>query len=83
MWPKYLNFLKVPKCEIFDPKDSRDFYTVKPPWVGDFGTVIKNSKFFRFRNDFDVFSRKNFELLHAQPALKKLFLRARSKIKKY
>jgi hypothetical protein len=29
----------VPKCEIFDLLDSRDFYTIKPPWEGDFGNV--------------------------------------------
>jgi hypothetical protein len=42
--------LKVPKCEIFDLMDSRDFYTIKPLWVGDFGTVIKKSKFFFFED---------------------------------
>jgi hypothetical protein len=29
--------LEVPKCEMFDHMDFRDFYTIKPPWVGDFG----------------------------------------------
>jgi hypothetical protein len=48
--------------------DSRDFYTIKPPWVGDFGTVIKYAKLFPFRHDFEVFSRENFELVHAEPA---------------
>ncbi len=47
--------LKVPKCEIFNLMDSRDFYTIKSPWVCDFGTVTKNSKLFRFRHDFEVF----------------------------
>jgi hypothetical protein len=27
--------LKVPKCEIFDPSDFPDFYTIKSSWVGD------------------------------------------------
>ncbi len=31
--------LKVPKCEIFDRSDFRDFYTIKSLWEGDF--VIK------------------------------------------
>ncbi len=53
--------------------DSRDFYTIKPPWVSDFGTVIKNSKLFRFRHDFEGFSRENFELVHAESALRNLF----------
>jgi hypothetical protein len=35
---------------------------------GDFGTVIKNSKLFRFRHDFEVYFRENFELVHAEPA---------------
>jgi hypothetical protein len=61
--------------------DSRDFYTIKPPWVGDFNSVTKNSKLIRFRHDFEVFSRKNFELVNAEPALKKFFVRATSKIK--
>jgi hypothetical protein len=61
--------------------DSRDFYTIKPPWVADFGTVIKNSKLFRFRHDVEDYSRENFELVHTEPALK-IFLTARSKIKK-
>ncbi len=72
----------MPKCEIFILVDSRDFYTKKPPWVGDFGIVMKKSKLFRFRHDFEVFSRENFELVHAETALKKYFLRVRSKIKK-
>jgi hypothetical protein len=29
-------------CGIFDLMDSHDFYTIKPPRVGDFGAVIKN-----------------------------------------
>jgi hypothetical protein len=58
--------LKVPKCEIFDFKDSRDFCTIKPPWVGDFGTVIKNSKLFRFCHDYEVIYRENFELVNAE-----------------
>ncbi len=37
----------LPKCEIFYLLNSRDFYTIKPPLgIGDFGTVIKNSKLF-------------------------------------
>jgi hypothetical protein len=51
--------------------------------AGDFGTVIKNPKLFRFRHDFEVYTRENFELVHAEPAPKILFLRARSKIKQY
>ncbi len=39
--------LEVP--EIFYQMDSRDFYTIKLAWAGDFGTVIKDSKLFRFR----------------------------------
>ncbi len=37
----YRHILKVPKCEIFDLIDSRDFYTIKPPRVDNFGIVIK------------------------------------------
>jgi len=33
--------LKVPKCEIFDRLDFRDFYTVKSLRAGDFGVKIK------------------------------------------
>ncbi len=61
----------MPKCEIFNLLDSRDFYTIKPPWVGDFGTVIKNSKLFRYGHDFKVFPR-NFELAYVEHAQKKL-----------
>jgi hypothetical protein len=63
--------------------DSYDFYTIKPPWVGDFGNVIENLKLFRFRHDFKFFSRENFDLVHAEPGQKNNFLRARSKIKNY
>ncbi len=53
------SMLKVPKCEIFDLLDSRDFYTMKPPWIGDFGIVIKKkSKLSRFGHDFEDFSAK-------------------------
>jgi hypothetical protein len=31
----------VPKCEIFDRWDFRDFYTTKSLWEGDFGVKIK------------------------------------------
>jgi hypothetical protein len=48
----------VPKCEIFDLLDSHDFYTTQPIWVGDFVTVIKNSKAFLFGYDFEVCSAK-------------------------
>jgi hypothetical protein len=41
--------------------------------VGDFWIVIKSSKLFRFRHDFEVFSIKNVELVHAVPALKNIF----------
>jgi hypothetical protein len=27
--------LKVPKCEIFDPSDFPDFYTIKSSWLGN------------------------------------------------
>ena len=27
--------LKVPKCENFHRTDFFDFFTIKPPWVGD------------------------------------------------
>ncbi len=65
--------LKVPKCGIFDLMDSRDCYNIQPQWAGNFGTVIKNSKLFRFRHGFNVFFfRENLELVHAEPALKKL-----------
>jgi hypothetical protein len=37
----FVTSLKVPKVEIFNLMDSRDFYTIKPLWVGDFVTVIK------------------------------------------
>jgi hypothetical protein len=46
------------KCEISDLMDSCDFYTIKPPWIGDFETVIKNSKLFRFVM-ISKFSRQN------------------------
>ncbi len=36
----------------------------------DFGTVIQNSKLFRVGHDFEVFFRKNFELVHAEHARK-------------
>jgi hypothetical protein len=68
----------VPKCEIFDLLDSNDFYTIKSPWVDDFGTVIKNSKLFRFRHDFEIFFRENFEL-GMLSLRKKIVLRARPK----
>jgi hypothetical protein len=45
------------KCEIFDILDSRYFYTIKLPKVGDFGIVIKNMKLFRFVHDL-IFPRK-------------------------
>jgi hypothetical protein len=61
--------LKVPKCEIFDLMDSRDFFTIKPPWVGDFGTVLKNSKLFHFLH-ISKFFRENYELVHVEHALK-------------
>ncbi len=34
------------KGEIFDLLDSRYFYAIKPPWIGDFGIEIKNAKYF-------------------------------------
>ncbi len=71
----------MPKCEIFSLIDSREFYIIAPPWVGDFGTVIKSLKLFRFCHDVEVFFREDFVLVHAEHALKKIFI-ARSKIKK-
>ncbi len=35
-----LQFLKVPKREIFDRSDFPDFYTIKSLRVGDFGVQI-------------------------------------------
>jgi len=64
--------LKVPKCEIFDLMDSRDFSTIKPQWIGDSRTIIKNSKLFRFLHDFQVCFRENYELVHTEHALKNL-----------
>jgi hypothetical protein len=69
----------VPKCEIFDLLDSSDFYTIKLQWVGDFGTVIKNSKLFRFGHDFKVFPR-NFEVAYVEHAQNIVREEARSKI---
>ncbi len=34
--------LKVPKREIFDRSDFRDFYTIKSLRAGDFGVKIEN-----------------------------------------
>jgi hypothetical protein len=62
--------LKVPKCEIFDLLDSRDFYT---------GTVIKNSKLSRFGHDIKVFPQ-NFELAYVEHAQNIVREGARSKI---
>ncbi len=45
-WKVWHNYLKIPKCEIFHPFDSCRFYTIMPLWIGNFGTEIKNSKFF-------------------------------------
>jgi hypothetical protein len=36
----YAMSLKVPKCEIFDRSDFRNFYTIQPFWVGDFGAKL-------------------------------------------
>ncbi len=38
-------YLKVPKCEILYLLDTWDFYTIKPPWVGDVGTIKKKNIF--------------------------------------
>ncbi len=38
------NFLKVPKCEIFDRSEFPDFYTIKSRREGDFGVKIKKFK---------------------------------------
>jgi hypothetical protein len=38
----------VPKCEIFLSLRFSLFYTIKPQWIGDLGTKMKNSKKFRF-----------------------------------
>jgi hypothetical protein len=61
--------------------DSRDFYTIKPPWIGDLRTLIKKkSKSFRFGYEFEVFFRETFEVAHAEYAIKNI-LGARSKTK--
>jgi len=74
--------LKVPKCEISISWILVIFYTIKPPWVGDFGTVKKIRNCFVLVMISKFFPAKNFQLVHAEPALKKFVLRARSKIKK-
>ncbi len=61
----HFRILMVSKCEVFDLLDSRYFYTINLPWVGDFGTGIKILKLFRFVRNFIVFFRDNVELLHA------------------
>ncbi len=48
----------MPKCEIFNLLDSQDFYTIKPLWVGDFGTGIKNSKAFGLGSHFEILLEK-------------------------
>ncbi len=53
--------------------NSRDFYIIKPPWVGDFGTVIKKFEIVLFSLSFLSVSRENFELVHAESALKNIF----------
>ncbi len=64
--------LKVPKCEIFDLMDSRDFSIIKPPGAGDFGTIRKNSNSFFFFM-ISKFFHENDELVHAEHALKNCF----------
>jgi len=44
-------YLKVPKCEIFDRSDFHDFYTIKSLREGDFGVKI-NIKNLIFRGSF-------------------------------
>jgi hypothetical protein len=73
--------LKVPKCEIFDLMDSPDFSTKKPLWVGDFGTIMKNSKLFRFSSWFRKKIHENYELVHVEHALKNCFWELDQKFK--
>jgi hypothetical protein len=58
MLPIEIPTLKVPKCEICDLMDSRDFYTIKPPWVGDFEAIIKIQNCFVFVMISKFFPRK-------------------------
>jgi hypothetical protein len=40
--------LKVPKCEIFDRLDFRDFYKIKSLWEGDFVIkILQGTKIFK------------------------------------
>ena len=64
-----LLFCILRECRAFDLMDSRDFSTIKPPWAGDFGTIMKNLNCFVFLHDFEVFIRENDELVHAEHAL--------------
>jgi hypothetical protein len=64
--------LKEPKCEIFFLLDSRQFYTTKPQWVGNFETEIKNKYKDRFGLDCKVFFSENFVLAHAEYVRKKV-----------
>ncbi len=61
----------MPKCEILDLLDSREFFTKKPSLLKDFGTVIKYSKFFNLVI-ISKFLHENFELAHAEYEIKKM-----------
>jgi hypothetical protein len=37
------DILKESKCEIFDGSYFHDFYTIKPFWVGDFGSYAERA----------------------------------------
>ncbi len=54
----------IHKCEIFHPFVSFHFYIIKPLWISDFGTEIKNLKILLFC--------ENFVFAHAKCAPKKI-----------
>ncbi len=49
-------------AKIFELLDYRFFYTAKPPWVGDFGTIIKNVKFYSLSMRSKKFVRAKSEI---------------------
>ncbi len=50
--------LKMPKCEIFDLLDSRDFFYQKASIGKRFWDCNKIIEIFHFCHDFEVFTRK-------------------------
>ncbi len=62
----------VSKCEIFDLLDSYGFYTIRPLWVGNFGTR-KKFKSFSSWLWFRTLLGENFEFARAEHALNKFF----------